>query len=151
MKTLPVILGILLSLIPTTSHAQSTFGVVLGTVKDASGAVVGNAAVRLTNLGENIQRETLTDVNGDYEFLNAKPGNYSVSINRSGFRTFSMRDLTLVARQTLRVDAALQVGDVAESGGASVRRRDCHRFPGHRRIAQLAQGGKPARQCPRRR
>ena len=90
MKTLPVILGILLSLNPTTSYAQSTFGVVLGTVKDASGAVVGNAAVRLTNLGENIQRETLTDVNGDYEFLNAKPGNYSVSINRSGFRTFAL-------------------------------------------------------------
>ncbi len=39
----------------------------------------------------------------------------STSINRPGFRTFSTRELVLVARQTLRVDAALQVGEIAET------------------------------------
>jgi len=114
MKTLPALLVGLLCLIPA-SHAQSTFGVVLGTVRDASGAVVGNAAVQLTNVGENVRRDGLTNANGDYEFQNARPGSYAISINLPGFRTFSTRDLTLVARQTLRVDAALQVGEVSES------------------------------------
>ena len=96
------------------SHAQSTFGVVLGTVKDASGGVVTQASVLLTNLGENIARDTTTNENGAYEFQNTKPGLYSVKVSHPGFRTFTAQDLTLVARQTLRVDAALQVGEVSE-------------------------------------
>jgi len=96
------------------SYAQSTFGVVHGTVKDASGAVVTQASVRLTNLGENIARDTSTNDNGAYEFQNAKPGLYAVKVTHVGFRTFTAQDLTLVARQTLRVDAALQLGEVSE-------------------------------------
>ena len=114
MKSLPSLIALLLSLV-SSSYAQSTFGVVLSTVKDSSGAVVANASVQLINSGENVKRETRTSENGDYEFLNTKPGTYSVSINHAGFRTFSARDLQLVARQTLRVDAVLEVGEVAES------------------------------------
>lgn len=44
--------------------AQSTLGVVLGTVKDPSGAVVSGAVVRLTNAGENTSRETVSSENG---------------------------------------------------------------------------------------
>src|SRR6266436_1379049 len=95
--------------------AQSTFGVVLGTVRDSSGAVVAGATVRLTNTGENISRQISTSDSGDYEFQNAKPGSYSVTVTRPGFKTFVATQLTLDARQTLRVDAALQVGDVTES------------------------------------
>ena len=96
------------------SYSQSTFGVVLGTVKDTSGGIVKQATVRLTNLGENIARDTATSENGDYEFQNMKPGLYSVKVSHPGFRTFTAQDLTLVARQTLRVDAALQLGEVSE-------------------------------------
>jgi hypothetical protein len=96
------------------SYAQSTFGVIVGTVKDASGAVLNGASIRLTNLGENIARDTTTGGDGTYEFQNTKPGLYSVAVSHAGFRTFEARDLTLVARQTLRVDAALQLGEVSE-------------------------------------
>src|SRR6267142_5077478 len=96
------------------SYAQSMFGVVLGTVKDASGAVVTQASVRLTNLGENIARDATTSDNGTYEFQNTKPGLYAVRVSHAGFRTFTAQDLTLVARQTLHVDAALQLGEVSE-------------------------------------
>src|SRR5439155_19869443 len=95
-------------------YAQSTFGVVLGTVKDASGGVVKQASVRLTNLGENIARDTITSEDGAYEFHNMKPVLYSVRVSHPGFRTFTAQDLTLVARQILRVDAALQLGEVSE-------------------------------------
>jgi hypothetical protein len=95
--------------------AQSTFGVAVGTVHDSSGAVVAGAAVRLTNLGENTWQESKTSSAGDYEFQNVKPGSYSVTVNHPGFRTFRSKGLTVVARQTLRVDAALEVGEVAET------------------------------------
>src|SRR5689334_24900019 len=81
------------------TFAQSTFGVVLGTVRDSSGAVVAGATVRLTNTGENISRQSSTGGSGDYEFQNTKPGAYSVTVTRTGFQTFVATQLTLDARQ----------------------------------------------------
>ncbi|HEU0119036.1 MAG TPA: TonB-dependent receptor [Bryobacteraceae bacterium] len=98
----------------TSSYAQSTFGVVLGDVKDGTGAIIRDARVRLTNTAENTTREGLTDANGVYEFQNVKAGPYSVSVSANGFRTFTAQGLPLVARQTLRVDATLQLGDVTQ-------------------------------------
>jgi hypothetical protein len=96
-------------------RAQSTFGVAVGTVRDASGAVVSGAVVRLTNTGENTSHETKTSAEGDYEFQNVKPGEYSIAVSHPGFRAFRATGLNVVARQTLRVDAALAVGEVTET------------------------------------
>ena len=95
--------------------AQSTFGVILGTVRDASGAAVSGASVRLTNLGENVSRDGSTNENGDYEFQNTKPGVYSLAVTQEGFRKFTATQIELAARQTVRVDAALEVGEVAQT------------------------------------
>ena len=87
----------------------------LGDVRDPSGAVIRGANVKLTNTAENTSREVVSDANGAYEFQNVKAGPYSVTVSSQGFRTYAASDLTLVARQTLRVDIALQVGDVAQT------------------------------------
>ncbi|MDX2150056.1 MAG: carboxypeptidase-like regulatory domain-containing protein [Bryobacteraceae bacterium] len=96
-------------------NAQSTFGVILGTVTDASGAVVTKAAVRVTNAGESTSREAVTDANGNYEFQNLKPGQYRVAVTATGFQTFAATLVPLNARQTVRVDATLTVGEVSQS------------------------------------
>ena len=95
--------------------AQSTFGVVLGDIRDSSGAVVRGAKVRLTNTAENSTRDVVSDANGTYEFQNVKAGPYSINVTFAGFRAFKISDLALIARQTLRVDAALQVGDATQT------------------------------------
>ncbi len=95
--------------------AQSTLGVVLGSVRDASGAVVAGASVKLTNIGENTSRDGTTNSNGDYEFQNVKAGQYELTVTLAGFRSFSARGFSVAARQTVRVDAALQVGDVTQT------------------------------------
>lgn len=97
------------------AFAQSSFGVVLGTVEDATGAVVSGAIVKLTNLGENLSRETVTDASGAYQFQNVKPGDYSVTVTQAGFRTFTLPKTTLLARQNLRVNAKLALGEVNET------------------------------------
>jgi len=102
-------------LLPASSLAQSTLGVVLGTVKDSSGAVVKDAVVRLTNAGENTSREALSDANGNYEFQNVKPGTYIVSATAQGFRPFTATGIPLEARRTVRVDVTLQVGDLTQA------------------------------------
>lgn len=107
--------GCFLLLTAGIGYSQSTLGVVLGTVRDASSSVVSGAAVKLTNLAENTSRTTITNSNGDYEFQNAKAGVYEVTVTQAGFRAFTAKEVRLVARQTVRVDAQLQVGDVVQA------------------------------------
>jgi Carboxypeptidase regulatory-like domain len=96
------------------AFAQSTFGSVLGSVKDASGSVVPNATVKIINVDENTSRTVTTNSNGDYEAANMKPGRYRIEVSASGFQQFTTSEAPLVARQTLRVDATLGAGRVTE-------------------------------------
>ena len=102
-----------LLLCPIATYAQSTFGTVLGTVKDNSGAVVPRVVVKLTDTDENTSRETTTNGNGDYEFVNTKAGHYKIEVTAQGFQGYEATGLLLVARQTLRLDISLQVGALA--------------------------------------
>ena len=54
--------------------AQSTFGSIVGTVQDKSGSVIPGAKLTLTNLDENTTRETESNPQGSYEFLNVLSG-----------------------------------------------------------------------------
>ncbi len=98
---------------PIAALAQSTLGVVLGTVTDNSGAVIPKAKVTLTDTDENVSRTTAADAKGDYEFVNVQPGHFKVEVAAPGFQMAVATDLQLVARQTLRLDVAMQVGQVA--------------------------------------
>ena len=103
-----------LSCVPMILLAQSTQGTILGTVLDASGAVVPNAAVTVTNTDAGVSRTVKTDKSGNYEVLDLSAGHYSVSIVASGFAGENESNLTLVARQQLRANATLHVGAVAQ-------------------------------------
>ncbi|HEU0184918.1 MAG TPA: TonB-dependent receptor [Blastocatellia bacterium] len=105
---------ILLAACMHSAFAQSTFGSVLGTVKDASGSVVPNATVKITNVDENTSRAVSTNSNGDYEAVNMKPGRYRIEVSATGFQPFTTSDVALVARQTLRIDATLGASRVTE-------------------------------------
>jgi hypothetical protein len=94
--------------------AQSTLGTFLGTVTDPSGAVVPNATVKIINVDENTSRTLTTDANGNYEEVNFKPGHYMIEVTCPGFQTSRIEKLALVARQTLRADVTLRVGQLSQ-------------------------------------
>lgn len=100
---------------PSLLPGQSTFGSILGTVTDSSGAVVPGARVTITNLGENTSIAVQTDAQGNYEALNLKAGTYQVVVEAAGFKTFQAAKVELAARQVVRVNATLEVGAVTES------------------------------------
>ncbi len=105
---------LLLCIVAGSLRAQSTFGTILGTVKDSSGSVIPNATVLIVNVDENTSRSVTTNANGDYEAVNTKPGRYRIEISASGFEAFKTTEVPLVARQTLRLDATLSTGRVTE-------------------------------------
>lgn len=71
--------------------AQSTFGTILGTVTDKSGAAVPGAKIVITNEGENVSRDIVSDSIGNYEALNLKAGTYTIAAEASGFRKFAQK------------------------------------------------------------
>ncbi len=105
-----VLFGLMFS---SPAFAQSTFGTILGTVKDNSGAVVPKAIVKATDTDQNNSRTITTNAAGDYEFVNTPPGHYKLEVSAAGFQNFEARELSLVARQTLRVDVGLNVGQLS--------------------------------------
>ena len=94
--------------------AQSVQGSIIGTVKDKQGAVVPGATVTLTNLDEGVTRTSTTNNSGDFQFIDAKASHYTVAVSRDGFDRYAVTDVTLAARQQLRLDVTLKVGNVQQ-------------------------------------
>jgi hypothetical protein len=90
--------------------AQSTFGSILGTVRDSTGALVRDAQVTLVNTGTTAKRTTATDGSGNYAFKNIDVGVYKVTFAAPGFQTESLPEIALTARETRRIDATLKPG-----------------------------------------
>src|SRR5262252_6892998 len=109
---LSIVLGVML--LTTSSLAQSTFGTILGTVTDPSGAVMPNLVVTITNQGEDISRDYRTDAQGNYQAENLKDGIYTVQVQAAGFQEVTVKDVRLAARQTVRTDLKLVVGSTTE-------------------------------------
>ena len=90
-------------------QAQSTFGTVLGTLRDPSGGVVPNAKLSLINTGTNGTRTALSNASGSYEFVNVDKGNYQLKVEAVGFQNEEFQPFDLDARATVRLDVALKV------------------------------------------
>lgn len=95
-------------------RAQSTQGAILGTVKDATGALVPKATVTLTNTDKGTVRTTTTDNSGNYIFDDTQAGHYAVTVEMPGFQKSETAGLSLSIREQLRVDVALTVGSAQQ-------------------------------------
>lgn len=96
-------------------HAQSTFGSILGSVQDSSGAMIPGATVSVRNLNDNSVRDTTANGSGEFQVLNLNPGKYAVTATAPNFAQTTITDITLDARQQLRADLKLQVSESQQS------------------------------------
>src|SRR2546425_1569102 len=67
-------------------HAQAVKGSLLGTVTDASGAVIPGATVNISEVNTNLSRSTVTNESGNYVFGQLDRGEYRVAVQLSGFK-----------------------------------------------------------------
>ncbi|MCC6537352.1 MAG: carboxypeptidase regulatory-like domain-containing protein [Bryobacterales bacterium] len=105
-------LGYVAILLAMNAWAQSFYGSLLGTVTDSSGAQIAQASVVLINSGTGDRRTGQTDSSGNYTFVNLPPGQYRVEIEKTGFRRLIRDNILVEVQSTVRIDAALQVGEV---------------------------------------
>ena len=91
-------------------QAQVESGKIVGTIKDASGALVSGASVTVTETETNAVRKTLTDSQGEFVATELRPGIYAVMAEREGFKTAVETAFKLDVNQVVRVDLTLVVG-----------------------------------------
>ncbi|HXY01815.1 MAG TPA: carboxypeptidase-like regulatory domain-containing protein [Candidatus Limnocylindrales bacterium] len=91
---LAVVLGLVL-LIGTPAPAQTTSATLIGTVFDASGAVVADATVTLKNEASGDTRDTVSNGDGYFTFAAVPPATYTLTVEKAGFRTWEAKSIIL--------------------------------------------------------
>jgi len=100
-------------LLSLTAFGQTFRGTILGTVTDASGAVVSGAKVTVRNLGTGLVRATQTSADGSYSVPELPIGTYTVTVTQSGFQTAVTKDVVVDVASERRVDGTLRPGTAA--------------------------------------
>jgi len=95
-----------------TLQAQVDTGTILGTVRDASGAVVPGAKITITNEGTSVAQSTTTSASGNYVFTPLRIGTYTVEVEQPGFKKQRKTGQELNIQQQLVVDFVLEPGEV---------------------------------------
>ena len=99
-----------LILLTSAGFAQLTTADILGTVTDATGAVVPNATVVLTNAETNEKRTVTSNGSGDYNFTLLPVGHYIIAVKSTGFEEAITKDLSVEAGDRARNDVHLLTG-----------------------------------------
>ena len=94
--------------------AQSESANMTGDVTDASGSVLPGVVITLTNESTGFTTTVSTNETGRYFIAGLRPGAYTLSAARSGFKKYVGSGVTLQINQTARLDISLAVGDTAE-------------------------------------
>jgi Carboxypeptidase regulatory-like domain len=90
--------------------AQTYEGRILGTVTDASGAIVVGAKVTVANVGTNVTRNLVSNNAGEYVASNLEEGTYKVWVESPGFKKAENPSVVVQVSRDARVDFRLQPG-----------------------------------------
>ncbi len=111
-----------MSLATTNASAQANAGLT-GTVTDTTGAVVSGAKVTITNQSTSISAHLVTSSAGTYAINGLNPGQYTVTVEASGFKKEIQRDVNVEVSVTATIDIVLSpgaVGDTVEVTAAQI-------------------------------
>ena len=105
---------LVLLIITTVGFAQGTTSRVTGVVTDPQGAAVAGATVTLTNEGTGVALTVETSDSGTYTFDLLQAGNYTITVEKQGFKKFLSEHNAINVNQPATVNATLEVGNVNE-------------------------------------
>jgi outer membrane receptor protein involved in Fe transport len=100
----------------TSFAAAQTFrGSVTGTVMDNSGAAVAGAEVKLVSNETGLTRTVSTSDDGNYTASELPPGNYTLTITKTGFRSATATGVVVSVTSPARANITLSPGQVQEA------------------------------------
>ena len=106
----------LLLILVQMATAQTTAGLISGTVTDPQGAAVPEASVAALNQDQKRTVHTNADMAGQFVFPNLLPGRYTITVEAKGFKTLREVDVVLNANATVALGGLqLQIGTQVET------------------------------------
>ena len=107
------LLAVALPLLPSCAFAQAVagLGAISGTARDASGAVVSDATVTITNSSNGFNRRMQTTEGGLFAAASVTPtSGYKIEVEKPGFAKWQSEDFAVLVGQTVDFKVNLQVG-----------------------------------------
>src|SRR5262249_34848136 len=104
-----------LMVLPSALSAQQMTGSIVGTVTDATGAVLDGATVSARDVDRGTTLTTTSHDGGDFSFPIVPVGKYQVTVEAKGFQKAAYPEFTLVLNQTARISLQMRVGAVSET------------------------------------
>ncbi len=98
-----------------TCSAQTTNGLMTGSITDSTGAYVPGAEISVTNQGTGLARTAVSSGTGGYILPQLPPGTYKLNISKTGFSSVTRDNVELQVNQSLTLDFQLGVGSTAQT------------------------------------
>ena len=95
--------------------AQTADTAILGRVADSSGSFVPKATVTIVERSTGIRRAATTGNEGTFEVRYLVPGEYSIEVSATGFRSERRTGVTIQIGQQARLDFTLEVGAIQQT------------------------------------
>src|SRR5436190_18749995 len=92
--------SVLLFLASVAALAQIISSSIVGSVTDATGAVVPRVSISVTNESTGIARQASSAESGRSDMPQPQPGNYRLAATAPGFRHYDVSSIPLVGDQT---------------------------------------------------
>jgi len=99
----------------TPANADNLYAKIRGTVVDPTGAVVPDAKLTATNVATGLGYSVTSNKDGLFEFLQLPIGDYSVKVEKSGFKTFTEGHIHLDLDQTFNLRVGMELGVVSDT------------------------------------
>src|SRR2546425_4211874 len=136
-RSMRVILVILLAGMVGTlvlpSLAQSDRASMVGVTKDASGAAIPNAKIKITHVATGQTFETESNAEGRYVTPNIlKPGTYKVEASKEGFKTALVDQIVLNIGDVKEVNIPLELGAITQTVTVSEQKQQLETEPTRR-------------------
>jgi len=94
--------------------ADELYASIRGTVTDQSGAVMPDVPVTSTNVATGVSKTVATNKDGTYVFLQLPAGDYSVKIEKSGFKAFAASRIHLDVNQVYALNPRMEIGELTQ-------------------------------------
>jgi len=89
-------------------------GQITGQVTDPTGATVPDTSVTVTNIETGVATRTATNADGYYTAPFLTPGDYRISVSKSGFKAATIAPVKVDVSQIARMDFSLTLGSQTE-------------------------------------
>jgi hypothetical protein len=106
--------GLVVLFVPLRANAQADRGAVRGEAQDTQKGGIAGAQLSLRNTATGVVATSTSGAGGEFSFLNLVPGLYTLTVQATGFATFTQEQIVVEVGKTITLTVMLRPGEVKD-------------------------------------